>query len=367
MKNILIVSSYYKSIITLRSELIKKIYEKNKLHILTTFDNEDQVQIINKYFPYANVHKIDFKSKKFNIFFDLKIIYQIFILLKKFKFNCILSYNFKPTVYVGFNSLFFKNISFYTIITGLGYAFADNSFKRFILKIISIIMYFLFLQSYRKIFIQNEDDYNFFKKIIINNSRLINLNSSGIKLNINNQILPNKLSFLFASRLNFDKGISEYIDVSNKLKKEFPLVSFYIAGSIDKNSPSSIQKEMLINKIGNNIKYLGSFKNVNEINKYCSVFVLPTYREGCPNIALEFMNLQKPIIITNVPGCKKIVENGFNGFFVKKKDRETLYSKMKIFIEQPSIINNYGKNSFNILEKYHSIEKVNQAILNELY
>ena len=81
MKNILIVSSYYKSIVTLRSELIKKIYEKNTLHILTTFDNEDQVQIINKFFPNVNIHKIDFKSK-IQHFFDLKIIYQIFILLK---------------------------------------------------------------------------------------------------------------------------------------------------------------------------------------------------------------------------------------------------------------------------------------------
>ena len=87
-------------------------------------------------------------------------------------------------------------------------------------------MYFLFYNLTEK-FSFKMKIINYFKKIIINNFRLINLNSSGIKLNIKNQYYQINCHCLFASRLNFDKGISEYIDVSNKLKKEFPFVFLY--------------------------------------------------------------------------------------------------------------------------------------------
>lgn len=367
MKKILVVSSYYKSLLTLRYNLIRNFYEKYELHIVTTIGDENNIDKIENLFPQSTIHKIDFKSKKFNIFFDIGIIYKLFLIIKNYKFDYILSYNFKPSVYLGLLSYIFVKVKFFTIITGLGYAFADKGLKRFILKLISVSMYILLMQFYKKIFLQNEDDYNFFKKIIIYKSKLINLNTSGIEITKNKQIFPDKLSFLFASRLNIDKGIKEFISVAKYIKKQNPEINFYIAGSIDANSPSSITKKILSKKISNDITYLGPFENIKEINNLCSVFVLPTYREGCPNIALEFMNMKKPIIISFVPGCKKIVKDGINGFFVKKKDKKSLIDKINYFINNQSLIKEFGNNSFDILNKQHSITNINNIILNEIH
>ena len=193
------------------------------------------------------------------------------------------------------------------------------------------------------------------------------MNSSGINLKkyVNVETHNSTLSFLFASRLVKDKGIIEFIKAANLIKKKYKSIKFFIAGRFDYDSPSFISEKNFHKLNNNTCEYLGNINNIEILSKYCSVFVLPTYREGCPNIALEMGLMSKPIITTFVPVYNSL-KNNYSGYFVVKKDVIDLYNKIEKFILDEKIIKEYGNNSKKHIIKNHSLKKVNDCILNEI-
>ena len=97
-----------------------------------------------------------------------------------------------------------------------------------------------------------------------------------------------------------------------------------------------------------------------------SVFVLPSYREGCPRSTLEAMAMQRPIITTDVPGCRQTVVHGKNGFLVPPKDPIALADAMEKFIKNPELIESMGQASRKIAEEKFDIHKVNKVIIEAL-
>ncbi len=364
-KNFIIIASHYSSLVNLRKDLIISLDDKYNLMLVSDFKGMDKDEL-------NSIHKIqiNFKKKKYSLLFDLFLILKLSKIIKNNNADIVMSYNYKPTVYASLLSIFFSKIRFYTIITGLGYAFASNSFQRLLLRFISIITYIITLQKVKKIFVQNIDDFNFFLKLPIYNvkNKLINLNSSGINLKkyVHVETHNSTLSFLFASRLVKDKGIIEFIKAANLIKKKYKSIKFFISGRFDYDSPSFISEKNFHKLNNNTCEYLGNINNIEILSKYCSVFVLPTYREGCPNIALEMGLMSKPIITTFVPGCKNLIKNNYSGYFVVKKDVIDLYNKIEKFILDEKIIKEYGNNSKNHIIKNHSLKKVNDCILNEI-
>ena len=115
------------------------------------------------------------------------------------------------------------------------------------------------------------------------------------------------------------------------------------------------------------IKYLGFKDDVRPWIEKCSVYVLPSYREGTRRTVLEAMSMSRPIITTNAPGCRETVNDGINGFLVPVKDSKTLAKTMEKFIINDELLNQMGRESRKIAEKRFDVKKVNQKILNELF
>ncbi len=152
-------------------------------------------------------------------------------------------------------------------------------------------------------------------------------------------ITPNTfLQFLFVGRLLYDKGILEYVTAAKTVKSTFPSAQFVVVGALDNNNPSGIPERLLKNwQTTGIIEYRGAMKDIRPAIGQADVLVLPSYREGLPRVMLEGMSMAKPLITTNVAGCRETVIPNKNGYLVPSKDAFALAGAMKKMIQVGSI------------------------------
>nr|WP_262920028.1 glycosyltransferase family 4 protein [Niabella hibiscisoli] len=178
---------------------------------------------------------------------------------------------------------------------------------------------------------------------------------------------PDPVSFIFVGRLLKEKGIHDYLKAVEIIKQKHSKVVFYVIGGLDAENPGSLTGNELNYYITNNIiEYPGHVKDVTKWVKNAGVFVLPSYREGFPRSTQEAMALGRPIITTNVPGCRETVLSGKNGFLIPKWDIEKLVEAMTIFIENPDYIITMGVESNKIAKEKYDSNHVNKKLLHLL-
>jgi len=370
MKHILIITSYGPSLINFRLPLIKKLLFKGYKVSVASPKNRfsDNLQKELKDIG-VNINIFSLSGKSLNVFKDCKSILQIFKIIRNSKPNIIISYTAKPVIYTGLVLKFFKKISYFPLITGLGYAFIDReSVKYKIIKYLIIRLYRESLKNSAKTIFQNKDDQSLFSKLkIIKEKKISNVvNGSGVDLNqYPLSDLPSKPVFLMISRLLIDKGVREYVEAAKIVRSNFSNVRFQLAGYIDRN-PSSIAAKELQSWINEgNIEYLGEIKSVQSILKSCKYYVLPSYREGTPRSVLEALATGRPIITTDAPGCRETVIHKKNGLLVPIKDSTALANAMISLLEESDeVIKKMAFESYLIAKNKFEIDKVNKSMLN---
>ena len=148
-----------------------------------------------------------------------------------------------------------------------------------------------------------------------------------------------KFIFLYISRLIKDKGIMEFVEAASILKDQFPHAEFHIIGPLwtgNKKSLTVTEKELngWIEKKW--IVYHDKQKDVRPFIADADCVVMPSYREGMSNVLLEAASMARPLIATNVTGCRDIVEDGVNGLLCKVKNGKDLAEKMKQMMNLPA-------------------------------
>ena len=158
-----------------------------------------------------------------------------------------------------------------------------------------------------------------------------------ISLPMKPQTLKQGLKFLFVGRLLYDKGIIEFIEAAEIIKATYPKTTFQVVGELDTQNPSAISEVQLSQwqKVGI-IQYKGKVQDIKPLIALADVLVLPSYREGLPRVMLEGMSMAKPLITTDVPGCRETVTNGKNGFIVPPKDTIKLAQAMEVLLSLSS-------------------------------
>jgi len=366
-----LVSSYPESIISFRGELIKAIQREGvDVHVASPglfFDSpvRSQLESMN-----VGIHDISLHRTGLNPFFDLLTLFHLVKVMGKIKPSYILSYTVKPVIYGSIAAKLTGIDNRYALITGLGYTFTGKaSGLRSIVYNLLKVMYRYSLSFTDAVFFQNPDDCNlFFSQNILGSSHsTIVVNGSGI--NLSNFIvtpLPKKISFLLIARLLGDKGVREYVEVARRIKKHHPKVEFVLVGWLDKN-PDTISQAELDEWIKEGaILFLGKLDDVRPAIVNCSVYVLPSYREGTPRTVLEAMAMGRPIITTDAPGCRETVVDKINGFLVPIKSIDALEISMLSFIDNPSLCLSMGKRSRELAEEKYDVHKVNVMMLKEM-
>lgn len=370
MKHILIIASYGPSLINFRLPLIKRLLSRGyKVSVASPID--DFSDILQKKLQdlgiYINIFKLS--RTRFNLLINFNSLIELYKIVKNSKPNIIISYTAKPVIFSGLVLKFFKKVSYYPLITGLGFSFTEiNSIKKIFFRYLISQLYRQGLKSSKKIIFQNKDDQSLFYKLKILDQSKISyvINGSGVDLSeypLTN--LPSKRVFLMIARLLGDKGVREYVNAAKIVRSRFPNVTFQLAGYLDEN-PSAVTADELQTWINDgNIEYLGEIKSVQSILKSCKYYVLPSYREGTPRSVLEALSTGRPIITTDTPGCRETVVHEKNGLLVPIKDPISLANAMiRLLNEKDETIEKMAKESYLIAKNKYDIDKVNQSIIN---
>lgn len=372
-KKIIIIGNTASMMLNFRSDLIKKLVQDG--HDVFVFVSEFQEVEIQKLYS-LNVSVLDYSLKRagINPLSDLKALFELKRKICHIKPDIVFSYFTKPVIYGSLAAKLAEVPKIIGMIEGLGSPFTihpnGQTFKMKIVRFFQISLYRIVFPFIDKIIFLNQDD----PIDLIDNHKIYHKPSSievlgPIGLTLSDY--PYKLwdevqeiSFIFVARLLAEKGIYEYLEAAKIVKSKYPKVVFKVIGGLDLENPyglSELELERL--KLSGLIEYPGFVNNVPEYIEKSAVFVLPSYyREGVPRSTQEAMAIGRPVITTDVPGCRETVVNGVNGFLVPKWNVNALVEKMCFFIENPEKINIMGKASYNLACERFDVHKVNKRL-----
>ncbi len=367
MAKILIVGSIAGSMVSFRGDLIKAWlksgYQVTALTRPAKAGRLEKIETLGaKHYP------IPLYRDGMNPVQDIKLLVSLRRIICTEKPRYIFTYTVKPIIYGAFAARRLPPVKLFAMITGLGYAFSGGSFKQRLVQGILRLMYRQALKRYSLIFFQNRDDLELLKQLkIIGPGQAVKVvNGSGVNLEhyyYSPAVLTGDLTFLLIARLIKSKGIREYAAAARLIKAKYPESRFVLVGrkhegpdAIDQADLESWQQEGLI-------EYAGGSNDVRPYLQACSVYVLPSYREGTPRSVLEAMAMGRPVITTDAPGCRETVQAGENGFLVPVQDSEALAAAMEKFIKDPGLLKKMGAASRRIAEEKYDVHKVNREII----
>lgn len=367
---IAIIGTTAHSILGFRIDLIKSLLAKG--HQVYAFAQDYQPaseQAVTALGAVAVNYR--FNRTGLNPLVDLINTYKLVKQLKQYKIEQTFCYFTKPIIFGTLAAVLAGVKRRYGMLEGLGYTFTPQPektpFKTKLLKRIQVLLYKLSLPRLNRLILLNNDDKQDLleaNKIAVKDVAI--LGPIGLNLaDYSYSAAPtNPVSFLFIGRLLKEKGIFEYVAAAKLVKAKYPTSRFIILGSIDTANPGGLSQQQLTNLIDEQlIEWPGFVTNIADWLKNCSVFVLPSYREGFPRSTQEAMAVGRAIITTDVPGCKETVQKGVNGFLVPPYSAEDLADKMCYFIENPDKIIEMGNNSYQIAQQQFDASKVNQRLI----
>ena len=253
-------------------------------------------------------------------------------------------------------SLFYKNTKVFITFTGLGYIFIRKNLISKILRFFLKIFFFSVSRIRKAVaIVQNKDDYRFFlKNYFFKKNSIFLVRGSGIDLKYFKKVREHKSKKVFicyVGRIIEDKGINFLIEGFKLAKKNNNNLCLLLAGEVDNENPTSLHKKELMNTLNSpDIKYMGNVENVRKLLSKAHIGVLLSKREGLPMSLMEAAALGKPIIATDVPGCREIAVDKFNAITVRPGDVQALKEAILKLANNKSLRLQYGKNSRKIVE-----------------
>ncbi len=306
---------------------------------------------------------------------DLKSTYQLIKKIKEIQPDIVFPYSTKPVIYATL-AAYKANVPYiYGMIEGLGSPFTihkqGQSFKTKFIRFMQVCLYRLAFPYLDKIIFLNHDD----PKDLVEQYNISHKTNAievlgPIGLNLQDYVYKKwdeekSISFIFVARLIAEKGIFEYLEAAKIIKKQYPEVSFKIIGGLDIGNPTGLKQVELDQLIETGIiEYEGFVTDVDQRICDSAVFVLPSYyREGVPRSTQEAMAIGRPVITTNVPGCRETVVEGVTGFLIPKWDVAALVKKMIYFIEHPEQVNTMGYQGFLYAKRHFDADIINDKLL----
>lgn len=325
---ILVLTNNIGGLHSFRKEVVKAIAEAGYEVYISEPDDDERV----RYFEEIGCHivKTDFNRRGMNPVEDVKLILKYWKMIKQLKPKAVLSYTIKPNIYGGI-ACRLTGTPQLANVTGLGDAMENGGW----LQKLTVGLYKVGIGKAKCVFFQNATNKQFCEThgIVGRKTRL--LPGSGVNLEHHTyQAFPKdegKVRFLFIGRMLRDKGIEEYFEAAKVIKGKYPNTEFQILGNVEGNYQDkldALSKDGIVNHLGTTSDvrlYIGAVE--------CTI--MPSYHEGMSNVNLESAANGRPVITTDVPGCRETVDDGVTGYLVDARSAESLIAAIERFIALP--------------------------------
>lgn len=308
---------------------------------------------------------IPFDRSGSNPFYELKCISLLYKNYVKYRPNIIHHVTLKAALLGSVAAKLSGRHNVVNAISGLGYNFTDGR-NGTLQKLIKTFICIAFRSRHFSFILQNPDDVEMIKGFdLVSLSHIFLIKGSGVDLKefvyseVPNRVL---LKILFPARILLDKGVIEFIDAAKLLQGKFMgKVKFILAGDCDKENLAVLGEEKLKSLLVDNyIEWIGYQPKMFPIYTDSDIVVLPSYREGLPKSLIEACAVGRPIVTTDVPGCRECVIPGYNGYLVPAKDSAALAAAIELLINDDAKRKGFGMNSRLLAEEEFSIDRVVQ-------
>ena len=331
-KKIIIVANTTWNIYNFRQNIIRKlIYEGHEVIVMAPVDKfityTESIKEVT-HIPIRHLHR-----DSVNPFQDLRLLSEFIRLYRKYKPDLIIHYTVKPNIYGGLAARIL-GIPSIGVITGLGYSLMHEGWINHMTR----FLYKLSLPHHRKVIFENNDDKLLFQKAgLISIDKSVSIKGCGVDTSYfsPNGVVPTEglTTFTFIGRLLYDKGVKEFIEAAQILKKQNHKIQFWLIGEIDKENPSAVRNDDLVKWVRDpSILYHGATDNIRKYIEQSDCIVLPSYREGMPRVIMEAMSMERPVITTDTAGCRETVDEKVNGYLVPVRDSAALANAMNEFL-----------------------------------
>lgn len=253
-------------------------------------------------------------------------------------------------------------------ITGLGYLFTSRSYRMALLRSLIKPIYKRALGHPNQIMIfQHVGDLKTYLDLgLVREEGSVIIPGSGVDLT---RFVPREEPsgtpvIMMATRMLWDKGVGDLVKIAQSLKIDGPDVRVVLVGQPDSGNPSSIPEETLLEwHAAGIIEWLGHKDNMPDLFAQAHIVVLPSYSEGVPKSLMEAAAMKKPLIATDLPGCREIVQHGRNGFLVPPGDLKALKEAITRLVQDQYLRKTMGSVGRQIVLERFSDHVINEQIL----
>ena len=299
-----------------------------------------------------------------NIFQELNVLWFLYKIYKKEKPDIIHHVAVKPVTYGSVAAKLAKIPKVVNALSGLGFLFINADQNKFIHRLVNGVFRYGFKNPNLKFILQNRDDYKLIQQLdVLDKQQIFIIKGSGVDLAtfpFTEMVNGEELKVVLPARMLWDKGVGEFVEAAKILKKKYSnSVHFILAGGIDMGNKAGIPETQLVEwHEGGNVQWIGYQKDMVTIFQASDIVVLPSYREGLPKSLIEACAIGRPIVTTDVPGCREVVEDGLNGYLVENKNIEDLAAKIELLINDKDLRTRMGTFAREKAEKEFSLDNV---------
>lgn len=323
MKKILILANCASGLYDFRNELLLRLLTEYEVHVGLP-DEEEVPEIAGEG---CVVHHTSLERRGMNPLKDGRLFAAYLKLMREIRPDVVLTYTIKPNIY-GSLCCRMLRIPYIVNITGLGSVFEEGG----LLQKMVVLLYRIALKSASCVFFQNVRNRQIFSEFGIKGKKDRLVPGSGVNLDRHSfEEYPEEekpVKFLFVGRIMKEKGTDELLYAAEELKKEYPDVLFEIVGSYEED-----YRELIERKQQEGIVHLTGYqKEIHPFYREASAVVVPSYHEGMSNVVLEAAATGRPVLASDIPGCREGLEDGASGFAFAPRDGKAFLQALRKFM-----------------------------------
>ena len=365
---VVILSSLSWSLINFRRALIARMIEEG--HEVVACAPDEEPEVLERLARMGvRFRRTPMARAGTNPLHDIRTLLHYRRLMRAERPDVVVAYTQKPIIYGGLAARLWSRARYFSIMSGLGYVFSEEADGRRWLRSVVSRLYRIGIAQARCIFVFNSDDHRLMQEsgIVSPTQRVMQVPGSGIDLrHFAEQPLPKgPFTFLMMGRLMRDKGVGEYVEAARIVRARHPDVRFLLLTRPETENPTGYTAADLDRwREAGLIEFLPETRDVRPFIASAHAFVLPSfYREGLPRTILEALATGRPVITTDMPGCRDPIRHGVNGLLVPPRDASALADAMEAMIANPQRVTAMAGAARQTAVDVYDVDKVNALLL----